>query len=159
MRKTLLIVIIIIFLISLANSKNSEEIKVRIVPNSNSYQDLKTKEMVKDAVVYYLSKIYDESFEIYEKNINDSVKELNEIIQIEYGSCNVSFDYHTLYNKTYNGNKVKDEKTLVLLVVLGEGKGDNWWGSIYPEYLCVSSNEEYKYESLFIKLINKIRGK
>ena len=80
------------------------------------------------------------------------------IISKEYSNCTISFDKHTLYNKTYNGNKVKDEECLVLLIILGEGKGDNWWGSVYPKYLEVSGSDVVEYESLFITLFNKIKG-
>lgn len=158
MRKIIFIVVIIMFLLSLVDNKKNEEIRVRIVPNSNSDHDIKVKNDVKDAVIYYLSKIYDESYNIYKDNITNSINDLEKIIGNEFCSCDISFDYHTLYNKTYNGNKVKDEKALLLLIVLEEGKGDNWWGSIYPNYLMVSSSEEYQYESLFVLLINKIRG-
>jgi hypothetical protein len=158
MRKFLLIVVIAIFLISLVKSEKNEEIRVRIIPNSNSEEDIKIKNEVKDAVCYYLYNIYDESFNEYKNNIANSVGDLKKIIEDEFCDCYINFDYHTLYNKTYNGNKVKDEEVLVLVIKLGNGNGDNWWGSVYPNYLSVSSSEEYRYESLFISLINKIKG-
>jgi hypothetical protein len=158
MRKFLLIVVIIIFILSLVKTEKKEEIRVRIIPNSNSKEDITIKNEVKNAVSYYLYSIYDESFEVYKENISESVNGLKRVIEKEFCSCDVEFDYHTLYNKTYNGNKVKDEETLVLLIVLENGKGDNWWGTVYPNYLSISSSDEYKYESLFINLINKIRG-
>jgi hypothetical protein len=158
MRKIILIVVIILFILTLVDNKNNDEIRVRIVPNSNSEKDLIIKEKVKESVIYYLSEIYDDNFDEYKDNISNSISDLEKIIDDEFSQCNIDFNYHTLYNKSYNGNKVKDEKTLVLLIVLGAGQGDNWWGSIYPNYLTISSSEEYEYESLFILLINEIRG-
>ena len=71
--------------------------------------------------------------------------------------CTISFDKHTLYNKTYNNSAIKNETTLVLLVVIGSGGGSNWWGTVYPEFLDISSSEEVKYESLIVNLFRKIR--
>lgn len=159
MKKFILFVIIILFIITLVDNEKDEEIRVRIIPNSNSEYDIEIKNEVKDSVVYYLYNIYDESYEKYKNNINESVEELETIISRQFYKCKVEFDYHTLYNKTYNGNKVKDKETLVLLIVIGDGKGDNWWGSVYPKYLGVSGSDQMKYESLFKALFDRIRGK
>ena len=158
MRKILLIVVIIVFIVSLVENKKSEEIRVRIIPNSNEFIDLEIKESVKGSIIYYLHNIYDESYEIYKKNISNSIVYLEEIIEKQFCECEITFDYHTLYNKTYNDNIVKNEESLVLLIVLGKGKGDNWWGSIYPKYLEVSGDDVVLYRSLFVDLIKQIKG-
>lgn len=158
MKKLILFVIVIIFIFTLVDSKKNEEIRVRIIPNSNSESDLIAKDEVKKLVTYYLYNIYDEDYNNYINNINASVGELEEILKRKCVDCMVSFDNHTLYNKTYNGNKVRDKRCLVLLIILGEGKGDNWWGSVYPKYLEVESEDVIEYESLFVNLINKIKG-
>jgi stage II sporulation protein R len=158
MRKLILFVVIILFILTIVNNEKDEEIRVRIIPNSNNEYDLKIKNKVKESVVYYLYNIYEEEYENYKKNIINSIDGLEKIISKEYSNCTISFDKHTLYNKTYNGNKVKDEECLVLLIILGEGKGDNWWGSVYPKYLEVSGSDVVEYESLFITLFNKIKG-
>ena len=83
MRKIILIVIFILFLITLVNNEKEEEIRVRIIPNSNSEDDLVIKENVKDAVVYYLYCIYSDNYEVYKDNINDSLYDLKRIIDKE----------------------------------------------------------------------------
>lgn len=70
----------------------------------------------------------------------------------------VSLSNHTLYNKTYNNSAVKNTSELTFYVVLGRGEGSNWWGTVYPEFLLVSSSEEVHYESLILSIFNKIKG-
>ena len=73
-------------------------------------------------------------------------------------SVEVQFENHTLYNKTYNNNAVKNTNEMALYVIIGEGKGDNWWGTVYPEFLEVNGSEEVKYESLILSIFKKIRS-
>ena len=40
---------------------------------------------------------------------------------------------------------------MTLYVIIGEGKGSNWWGTVYPEFLTVNGSEEVKYEKSNIK--------
>ena len=58
-------------------------------------------------------------------------------------------------NNTYVDNAIKDEEAYTLYIILGEGKGSNWWGTIYPEFLGISSEEEIKYKSFFYELFTK----
>lgn len=157
MRKLLFIVVLAIAVISvIININNDEkEIRVRVVPNSNSSNDLKIKEDVKESVISYLNLVYDNNYDKCESNINDTYKELELDLNNNFDDISVSFDYHTLYNKTYNDNATLNSKELTLYVIIGEGNGDNWWGSIYPEY--ISGGTEVEYESILVNVINKIK--
>ena len=119
--------------------------------------DIMIKEEVKNSVIYFLKEIYAEDYQTYINNINNSLSELENIIDNNYIDCNIVFDYYTLYNKENNGDAVKNEKILTLVIILGDGKGNNWWGTIYPEYLGVGSSDVIKYESLFVNLIKYIK--
>ena len=59
MRKILLMIVIIIFLVCIFYDEQ-EEIRVRIVPNSDSKEDLEIKEIVKNITVCYLMEAYEE---------------------------------------------------------------------------------------------------
>lgn len=157
MRKLLLIPIAVIFIFVILNQKENNDIRVRIIPNSNSINDLKVKEEVKGLVGEYLKAIYDKDYEVCKKNIESSIDELKIILNKHYNDVDVSFDKHTLYNKTYNDNAIKNENTYTLYIEIGDARGDNWWGTIYPNLLEISSSNEYQYESLFVNLINKIK--
>ena len=147
MKKLIIILIGILFFVSIfMNINNNDEIRVRVIPNSNSVE-------VKKIVIGYLSSIDRDNYKECINNINDNLYILEDLL-VEY-NCKIDFEYHTLYNKTYNDNAIKDEKTYTLYVVIGEGKGSNWWGTIYPNFLGISSEEEIKYKSFFYELFNK----
>ena len=133
MRKLILSFIIILFLaVYFINSNSDKEIRVRIIPNSDRLEDKELKNEVKKITIGYLASLERKDY-----------------------NAKVSFDYHTLYNKTYNDNAIKDEEAYTLYIILGEGKGSNWWGTIYPEFLGISSEEEIKYKSFFYELFTK----
>lgn len=160
MRKILLIILIIICICAIFMRKEQEkEIRVRIIPNGNTYQDLNEKNKAKEVVLCYLDIIYDESYDTCKSNIQKTYKELENSLKKDFKNVSVTFDKHTLYNKTYNNNAIKNTEAYTLYVILGNGNGDNWWGSIYPEFLGVSGDTELKYESLLVNVVKKIKEK
>ena len=160
MRKIIIIGIIILCAVMLfSRSQEEKEIRVRIIPNSDEASDLKVKEKAKNITVCYLKEAYDEEYNTYLKNLKQTIslfevaleKELKEDVEVQLGN-------HTLYNKTYNNNAVENKNAMTLYVIIGEGKGSNWWGTVYPEFLSVNSSEEVKYESLILSIFKKIKG-
>ena len=160
MRKILFGVIVLFFVIALFLNLNKEkELRVRIIPNSNNIVDLKIKEEIKDIVVCYLGNIYDENYNKYYDNINRTYKELENTLENLYSDISISFGKHTLYNKAYNNKEVKNEEAYTLYVIIGSGNGDNWWSSIYPEFLGVGGDALIKYESLLYNVFKLIKEK
>lgn len=159
MRKFGLIILVIIFIITLFdNMSKEEEIRVRVIPNSDEKSDLMLKEEAKDYVILYLQEAYNEDYNKFVNNVNETKYEFEILLEkVLATDCTITFDKHTLYNKTYNNSAVKNEETLVLYVVIGKGKGSNWWGTVYPEFLEISSSDEIKYESLIVNLFRKKR--
>lgn len=161
MRKILFILIIIVCVVVMINNigDNNKEIRVRIVPNSNEVDDLQEKQIVKDITICYLKEAYDEDYNIYINNIEKGKLKLKEVIVENIKEdVLINFGNHTLYNKTYNNMVVENSTELTLLITIGRGLGDNWWGTVYPEFLSVNSSDVLKYESVFVELFNKIRG-
>lgn len=159
MRKIIIVIIAVICIILFISKSNNndEEIRVRIISNGNNDIDLKNKKTAKNITICYLNMIYSDEYDTFKSNIEKTYKELENVLLEEGIKSSVSFSNHTLYNKTYNNTAIKNEEKLTLYIVLGSGKGENWWGSIYPKFLSVSSEEEYKYESLILKAL-KIKG-
>jgi len=159
MRKLGLIIVFIFFGITLLNNlSKEEEIRVRVIPNSDESRDLLEKEEAKELVICYLKEAYSSDYNEFISNINKTKDDFEIMLEkVLATDCTISFDKHTLYNKTYNNSAIKNESTLVLLVVIGDGGGSNWWGTVYPEFLDISSSEEVKYESLIVNLFRKIR--
>lgn len=160
MRKIVLGIIVIFFVVTVfMNFNKNEEIRVRIIPNSNNLEDLEIKEELKDIVICYLSNIYDEDYDRYFDNINKTYKKLEDVLDDKYNKISISFNKHTLYNKAYNDKEVKNEEAYTLYVVIGSGSGDNWWSSIYPDFLNVGGDDVIKYESLLYNVFKLIKEK
>ena len=161
MKKIIFILLIIICgLMVINNIKEDKELRVRIIPNSNDRKDLSNKEKVKSFTICYLEEIYDKDYKKYINNINDTIDSFRiGVNSIVNDNVSVSFVNHTLYNKTYNGNGIKNTNELTLLIEIGFGKGDNWWGSIYPEFLLINSEDVIEYRSLILDICNKSKEK
>ncbi|MGM9972351.1 MAG: stage II sporulation protein R [Anaeroplasmataceae bacterium] len=154
----LLVSILLLVLIVIKINNDNEEIRVRIIPNSNTLEDLKQKEDVKLEIKSYLLTVYDKDRETMINNINNSISELNSDLKEKYNEISVTLENHNFYNKEYNGNVIKNESVLTLLVKIGDYKGDNWWGSIYPTLLDVESTQEVEYKSILKEIIDKCIG-
>ena len=160
MRKIIIVILIIAFIgVFFLNQNEEKEIRVRIIPNSNSAYDLKVKEEAKAITICYLNEARSDNYYIYINNINKTLKKFENALEKELKeNVSVELSNHTLYNKTYNNNAVENTSQMTLYVVIGNGEGSNWWGTIYPEFLEVNSSDEIKYESLILSIFNKIKG-
>lgn len=160
MRKIILVIIVVLAIITfLAREDEEKEIRVRIIPNSQSQSDLEVKNQIKGIVLSYLDIVYDSNYNECYANIKNTYKDLEYTLNNEFDDIDVSFEKHTLYNKTYNDNAVKNTEAYTLYVVIGQGKGSNWWGSVYPKFLSVEGDTEISYESLLVNIIKKIKEK
>ena len=156
MRKILFLLLFFIIILSINNISKDNEIRVRVIPNSDEESDILLKEKVKNYVILYLKNAYSSDYKQFVLNVNETMNEFNKILNKELEiDCTITFDNHTLYNKTYNGNAVINKETLLFCVVIGEVKGSNWWGTVYPEFLNISSSDELKYESLIVNLFKR----
>ena len=159
MKKIIVIVFLVLLSIIIYINNDKEKIRLRIISNGDEDSDIILKNEVKNATIYFLEEIYVDNYDEYVDNINKSLEELEYIIDSNYIDCNIEFDNHTLYNKEYNDDVIRNESTLTLVITLGTGEGNNWWGTIYPEYLGMEGTDVVEYESLFVNLINYIKGK
>ena len=134
MRKALMIIIIVLGFIALIKAiKPSEEMRVRVIPNSNSKIDLEIKEEVKEITITYLEKQYDKSMTKFIQNINSSINEFNDMVE------------------SYNAKG----EVLTFLVKIDNAVGDNWWGVIFPEFLEINSTDTSSVKSYFYEKIKK----
>ena len=124
-----------------------EEIRIRVISNSDSEIDIIYKEKVvtflKDEILLK-EKLNDQYFEENYKNIEN-------ILNVEFDDIVVKYENHTFVNKTYNGSAVENKEYKTLLILIGDGCGSNWWGSVFDETLQYESDSEVKYEWYFKK--------
>lgn len=118
-------------------------IRFHVLANSDEEEDQELKLKVRDEVISYLQPKLEssKSIEQSEKIINtehDKIKEISENIIGENGynySVSVSLEYSNFPAKQYSSVVLPAGKYKALRIVIGEGKGKNWWCVMFPP-LC-----------------------
>lgn len=170
--KKLLIILGIVTLIIIYNTEEKkyinipeESIRYRIIPNSNSAEDIQAKEQIQKSVEKDLQKIM-ESNTIEETRTNiinnlDNIKE-----NIELTKENINYDKEIKINyglnyfpeKEYMGKIYEEGYYESLVVEIGNAEGSNFWCVLFPP-LCMMENtnkEEVEYTFFLKNLISKI---
>ena len=150
MKKVNCILWLFIFLILTGcNYKDDQEIRIRILANSNSEIDLEEKYILRDAL---LDVLYKENIVINEKSV-DLVKEaLDKRVNIDY---KIEFKETVFPAKVLNNHIMPSGKYKTLLITIGEGLGDNWWSVLYPEFYGINYDDasEIEYRSFIYDLL------
>ena len=142
-----------------------ESIRFRIIADDNTEASEKIKFKIKMLIELELSEILDEkdnflsskvkienSLKRLENKVNSMLKKekILESVQISYGS-------HFFPEKFYNGVKYESGFYESLVVILGNGLGNNWWCVLFPP-LCNLENKNYsneEYKLLVWEIIKK----
>lgn len=126
----------------------SNMLRLHIIANSDSDEDQNVKLMVRDAVLKETgSKLADEDKEICKDNIVcnlDAVKEIADRVLAENGfdyASYVQYGKFAFPEKTYKSMILPAGDYYGVRIVLGEGKGHNWWCVMYPP-LCFREGQE-----------------
>ncbi len=124
-------------------------LRLHIIANSDSETDQELKLKVRDEITEYTDQLFagcktkDDSIKAAEKNI-DSIKEKARSTLEKYG-CHDEVDAY-ITNMSFD-TRVYEDFTLpsgnydALRIVIGEGKGHNWWCVLFPA-VCVPSASE-----------------
>lgn len=142
--------LLIFFILTGCNYVESKEIRIRILANSNSYEDIELKYELRDAL---LDVFYQENIVVSENNLYLIEEELNKRIKVDY---KIELK-ETLFPAKVLKNKIMPSgKYLTLLITIGEGLGDNWWSILYPEFYGVNYEDadEVEYRSFIYDLLN-----
>ena len=131
--------------------KVSENVlRLHIVAASDSEEDQHLKLKVRDAVLEKSSSIFDGSVDI-ENAVDKITPELplirqtaRQIIQENGYDYDVDVSLKKEYFKTrvYDGFTMPPGEYLALRIVIGEGKGHNWWCVMYPAMCLPSARAE-----------------
>lgn len=147
-KKILILVITIIYLILISCCNyDSNNVRLRIIANSNNEYDQKVKNDIKD----YL-KIYLKDYDI----LNIDLKKLEEKLNNEFEpKIKVERRYVNYEAKSYNNKLVQAGTYDTILITIGEGKGKNFWTLLYPDYFNISFEEdnEVEYRSYLYDII------
>ena len=160
-------------LIISTNTKNYIEIpenaiRFRIIPSSNSLEDIFIKEKVKEGISPLLNNIQkSQSIEESRRNIEENIPLLKETINNIFLDNNYNHSFEINYGenyfpeKEYNGIKYEEGNYESLVIKLGDASGDNYWCVLFPPLCMLEAEESDKVEYSFLvkeiikKFINK----
>ena len=136
-------------------------IRLHILANSNSVEDQALKYMVRDAVIKTMQKEFAES-----KNIDESrTILLNQLVQLEAKAekyiaeggytYQVKADYGIFEFpvRDYGQFILPAGKYEALRLIIGEGKGANWWCVLFPPLCFVEGEESLCLENDFEEIL------
>lgn len=140
----LLVVVIILDMKDYNSTK--DDIRFRVVANSNSPRDILIKEKVVDELSNVLF-VDSKSAEEVDNNIYSNLENIEKIIDEVFEKNNYDMNYTISYGlneipkKVYHGKVYEDGLYKSLVIEIGEAKGNNYFCILYPS-LCIVDIEE-----------------
>lgn len=134
----------------LAEQLSEKILRFHVLANSDSQEDQELKLKVRDAVGSYMQQELsgadglEESKEVVKQDIKDIVKKAEEVVQeqgYDYG-VTASLAQVNFPQKTYGDYSFPAGTYEALQVVIGRGKGKNWWCVMYPNMCFFNSTYE-----------------
>ena len=149
--KKLIVICLLFFILFITNScsKNDEYVRLRIIANSNKTVDINDKTIIKEVIkdLFDSKKLDYNSLNI--QNLNIYLKE--ELDEDLFNKLNISKCISYYPAKAYNNKFIPSGNYETLLIEINEGKGNNFWTLLYPEYFGFEFEEsnEIEFRSYF----------
>lgn len=142
------LVFLIIMLFIFVWPENTDQIRVRVIANSNSEIDQKYK----NDVVRIMKKIIkcDDTYNDIINKMDELKNELQDYGNKKKININVKFDKTKFPTKVLEGKVVEGGVYQTLLITIGEGKGNNYWSLLYPEYYGITF-EDVESDNIIVK--------
>lgn len=171
MKKIAVILAGIILVLLLVNKETddyviipNESIRFRIIPNSNSLEDIYMKEQVKNNISDVIDEI-ETSSDITESrnNIVSNIPRIknsinNLFLDNNYNkTINVKYGLNYFPEKIYKGVKYNEGNYESMVIEIGEAKGDNYWCVLFPPLCLIDAEEsdEVEYKFFIKELLDK----
>lgn len=134
-------------------------LRLHVLANSDSISDQQLKLKVRDAVLAGSPMIFDGSVDIENavekiKPRLDSIKSTAERIIRENGrnySVKVTLSRDFFTTRTYENVTLPAGKYLALRIVIGEGRGHNWWCVMFPPMCLPAAEKKTEIENVLDK--------
>lgn len=153
-KPALLLVAALAILICVSNLEFSEQIekdsliRIHVLANSDSQADQQLKLQVKDAVVGYLQPQLEQSQSIEESRqiIQDQLPQIAQTATNTLRQAGSSYDVTLQYGhfdfpvKYYGSFSLPAGNYEALRILIGQGKGQNWWCVLFPPMCFTDSN-------------------
>lgn len=142
-----------------------DSIRIRIIANSDSFDDqyikIKVKQLIEPVIEEDLSNSSSlkESRSIIKDNLNKYDSMISSYLVDNAYSDKLSISYGSNYfpEKEYKGVKYESGNYESLVIKLGSGMGDNWWCVMFPPIcsLEVEENSDIEYKVFVKELFDK----
>ena len=123
-RIILFICIAFVFVLMLLQSGEAEELRLRVIANSDGISDQSVKMQVVDAVDRMLDRECFKTLESAEAWITDNTDRIKTACADTLGNDDFSVE---LCDEEFSDGVYKS-----LVITLGEGRGHNFWGTLFP---------------------------
>lgn len=140
----LILIIIIVFIFIIIPDQDEDNIRLRVISNSNSEIDLKIKEEV--AVILKSNINANDSYNDILNKMSSLEEEIDTYARKHNLDIKIDFGNTVFPPKQLNGKIISGGTYLTLLITIGEGKGNNYWTLLYPEYFNITFEEVYSGE-------------
>lgn len=137
-------------------------IRLHIIPNSNSEQDIAMKFSVRDEILSVMQKELGSNTDRSE--ILNSAEKIERLANRYLAENDIPYpavaeiDNTNIPRKSYNGITMPAGNYTAIRVVLGDGGGDNWWCVAYPP-LCFTEEVFGKLSASGAKQLKENIGK
>ncbi len=169
MKKALIVLALITIYLMFTNKTEDyvivpkESIRFRIIPNSNTPQDIFMKEKVKEEISSVINNIEkSNNIEESRNNIEASIPQIENKIDSLFLKNNYNENYNINYGmnyfpeKIYKGVKYEEGYYESMVIEIGESEGDNYWCVLFPPLCLIEAEESDDVEySFFINEIIK----
>jgi len=171
MKKLLIIIAALILIITFTTKEEdyiivpNTSIRFRIIPNSNTIDDINMKEKVKDEINEVIKSIESESTDITSsrEKIKSAIPEIENKIDNLFTEENYTKTYKVNYGmnyfpeKTYKGVKYPSGDYESMVIEIGEASGDNYWCVLFPPLCMIDAeeSEEVEYKFFISEILKK----
>lgn len=140
-----IIIVLFLFTIILLITNNKEEfiipdsaIRLRVIANSNTFEDQATKMEIKNNIEDILkTDLISATNKLEAKNlVTNKIPEIKNMIKNYNVTYDINYGNNYFPEKTYKGIKYEAGNYESLVVTLGNGAGENWWCVLFPP-LCL----------------------
>jgi stage II sporulation protein R len=140
--KKIIFILGIIILCLLIPHKN-EEVRIRIISNSNDQIDINNKYIVREAIVrIFKNYVFENPDEFISNNMDIIIKDLKKELPNDiFYLLKISYKEVYFPPKSKNNSFVTPGKYKTLLIEIGEANGSNWWSVLYPEFFNVEYSD------------------
>ena len=137
MKKFLYCILILIFIILIIPKE--EELRIRVIGNSDSAYDQNVKMKVVEIVKNVINA--NDTEENIKQKLPILEKEIDKYLSQKNINYSISIKEEYFPKKSLNGKIIPEGYYKSLVIRIGEAEGKNWWTLLYPEYFNITYDE------------------